>query len=50
MNFDASAVTALKTWLGWHIMLSDRYLGNPVLGAKSNDVLLSTGLRLAFGK
>jgi putative salt-induced outer membrane protein len=50
LNFDTSAVTALKSWLGWQITLSDRYLSNPVTGAKSNDVLLSTGLRLAFGK
>ncbi len=50
LNFDASAVTAIKTWLGWQITFSDRYLSNPVIGAKSNDVLLSTGLRLTFGK
>jgi hypothetical protein len=50
LNFDTSAVMALKTWLGWQITFSDRYLSDPVIGAKSNDVLLSTGLRLTFGK
>ncbi len=49
LNFDASAVTLLKTWLGWQLTFSDRYLSNPVEGAKTNDVLLSTGLRLTFG-
>ncbi len=50
MNFDTSLVTLLKTWLGWQLTLSDRYLSNPVQGAKANDVLLSTGLRLTFGR
>ena len=50
LNFDTSVVTAIKSWLGWQITLSDRYLSNPVIGAKSNDVLLSTGLRVTFGR
>ena len=50
LNFDGSAAVALKTWLGWQLSLSDRYISNPVAGAKSNDVLVSTGLRLTFGK
>jgi hypothetical protein len=50
MNFDFSAVTALKKWLGFHITASDRYLSNPILGKLRNDVLLSTGLRLTFAK
>jgi putative salt-induced outer membrane protein YdiY len=47
---DSSVVTLLKTWLGWTVTFSDRYNSNPVLGTKSNDVLLSTGLRLTFGR
>jgi hypothetical protein len=50
MNFDLSAVTAIKKWLGWHVTASDRYLSDPVLGRLRNDVLLSTGLRLTFAK
>ncbi|HYK89903.1 MAG TPA: DUF481 domain-containing protein [Acidobacteriota bacterium] len=50
INFDASAVTLLSTWLGWTLTLSDRYNSNPVAGTKPNDVLLSTGLRLTFGR
>jgi putative salt-induced outer membrane protein YdiY len=49
-QFDATAATKLKNWLSWQITLSDRYLSNPLPGLKSNDELLSTGLRLSFCK
>jgi hypothetical protein len=49
-QFDATAATKLKAWLSWQITISDRYLSNPLPGLKSNDELLSTGLRLTFGK
>jgi putative salt-induced outer membrane protein len=49
-QFDASAAAKLKNWLSWQITFSDRYLSNPLPGLKSNDQLLSTGLRLNFGK
>ena len=49
-QFDATAATKLKKWLSWQITVSDRYLSNPLPGLKSNDELLSTGLRLTFGK
>lgn len=47
-NFDLTAVTALKKWLGWHVTASDRFLSNPVGGRLRNDVILSTGFRLSF--
>lgn len=50
MNFDLSAVTAVRKWLGWHVTASDRYLSNPVQGRQRNDILLSTGFRLSFAK
>jgi Protein of unknown function, DUF481 len=50
VTFDANAVTKLKTWLGWQITFSDRYISDPPFGLKGNDLLLSTGLRLTFGK
>jgi putative salt-induced outer membrane protein YdiY len=50
LTLDASAVADINTWLGWHVTISDRYLSNPVPGTKSNDVLLSTGIRLNFGR
>jgi hypothetical protein len=50
VSFDANATTKLKNWLGWQVTFSDRYISNPPLGLKGNDLLLSTGLRLTFGK
>lgn len=50
LNFDTSLVTNLNRWLSWQVTFSDRYLSNPVLGAKSNDVLLTTGIRLTLAK
>ena len=51
MNFDVSAVTAVKKWLGFHITVSDRYLSNPILpGIKKNDFMLTTGLRITFAR
>jgi hypothetical protein len=49
-QFDATAATKLKAWLSWQVTVSDRYLSNPLPGLKSNDELLSTGLRVTFGK
>jgi hypothetical protein len=50
VNFDTSAVTTLRKWLGWHVTASDRFLSNPVLGRQRNDMLLSTGFRLTFAQ
>ena len=50
VNFDATASTKLKAWLGWQVTFSDRYISNPPLNLKGNDLLLSTGLRLTFGR
>ncbi|HEY1424387.1 MAG TPA: DUF481 domain-containing protein [Candidatus Acidoferrum sp.] len=50
VTFDANATTKLKTWLGWQVTFSDRYISNPPFALKGNDLLLSTGLRLTFGK
>ena len=50
INFDLSAVTAIKKWFGWQFTVSDRFLSNPLPGRKENDVLFSTGLRVSFAK
>jgi putative salt-induced outer membrane protein YdiY len=50
VTFDANATTKLNSWLGWQVTLTDRYISNPPIGLKGNDLLLSTGLRLTFGK
>ena len=49
-NFDSTIVTQLSRWLSWQTSLSDRYLTNPVPGKKTNDILLTTGLRVTFDK
>lgn len=49
-SLDAALVTKIKKWLGWQTSLSDRYVTDPpILGTKSNDVILSTGLNISFG-
>ena len=42
--------TKLKTWLSWQVTFSDRYISYPPPGLKGNDLLLSTGLRVNWGK
>jgi putative salt-induced outer membrane protein len=47
--FDAAATTKLNRWLGWQVSVNDRYITNPpILGAKSNDIIFSTGLTVSF--
>ena len=50
LNFDGSAITRLRKWLSWQLTLSDRYLSNPVFGHRKNDVILTTGLRMAIAR
>jgi hypothetical protein len=48
-SFDAAAVTKISKWFGWQVTVGDRYVTNPpVLGTKSNDVILSTGLNVTI--
>jgi putative salt-induced outer membrane protein YdiY len=49
-QFDTSAATKLKNWLSWQVTYSDRFLSDPLPGFKKNDLILSTGVRLTFGK
>jgi putative salt-induced outer membrane protein YdiY len=49
-SLDTGLVVKMNSWLGWQTSLADRYVTNPpVPGTKSNDVVLSTGLNVAFG-
>jgi len=50
MEFDTSVATQLKNWLSWQVTFSDRYISYPPTGLKGNDILLSTGLRVTWGK
>lgn len=48
--FDASLQTDLNSWLGWHVTVGNRYNSRPVSATEKNDFLMSTGLRVSFGK
>jgi hypothetical protein len=50
INFDLGTVTNLNKWLDWQLTISDRYLSNPVEGARNNDLLFTTGVRVNFAK
>ena len=47
---DASLQTDLNNWLGWHVTIGNRYNSRPVTATEKNDFLMSTGLRVSFGK
>jgi putative salt-induced outer membrane protein YdiY len=48
LAFDMAVTTKISKWLGWQTTASDRYLSNPIPGTKSNDLILTTGLTVAF--
>ena len=50
VTLDTTATTKLYKWISWQVTFSDRYLTNPVPGTMKNDLLLTTGLRMTFGK
>ena len=47
--FDAAAITKMSKVFSFEVDASDRYISNPVNGLKGNDLLLTTGIRMAFG-
>ena len=49
-TFDLGTVTKLNKWLGWQNALSDIYVTDPPAGKKKNDLILTTGLNISFGK
>lgn len=49
-QFDTTLVTKVKAWLSWQVTFSDSYINYPPAGLKGNDLLLSTGLRVTWGK
>jgi putative salt-induced outer membrane protein YdiY len=50
IQFDASFAIQMKNWLSWQTTFSDRYISYPPVGLKGNDLILSTGFRVTFGK
>jgi putative salt-induced outer membrane protein len=49
-QFDSTVATQLRAWLSWQTTFSDRYISYPPPGLKGNDLVLSTGLRVSWGK
>ena len=49
-TFSLGLVTKLTGFLSWQTSFNDYYLSDPPPGKKTSDLLLSTGLRLTFGK
>lgn len=48
VNFDLGMVTKISKWLSWQLTASDRYISNPAPGRKTNDLLVSSGVRVTF--
>jgi putative salt-induced outer membrane protein YdiY len=49
-QLDSTISTQVKKWLSWQATFSDRYISYPPVSLKANDLLLSTGLRVMWGK
>jgi len=47
-NLSLGTVTKIAKWLGWQNNFSDTYVTNPPTGKKQNELVLTSGLRLAF--
>jgi len=47
-TLDSSLNVKLMRWLSWNITASDRYISNPPVGGKNNDLLLTTGFGFTF--
>lgn len=47
-TFNFGTVTKISKRLGWQNAFGDIYVSNPPVGAKKNDIVLTTGLNLAF--
>ncbi len=49
-TFNFGTLTKLSKWLGWQNSFADTYVTNPPLGARQNDIILTTGLNISFTK
>jgi len=50
MNADVAFAAAIKKWLSYQVTASNRYLSNPLAGRKTNDLVVTTGVRLVFAR
>ena len=48
VNGDIGLNTRIMKWLNWNIAMSDRYLSEPSLGRKRNDLIYTTGIGITF--
>jgi len=48
VNFNLGMATKIAKWLSWQITASDNYITDPVPGKKTNDLLISSGIRVTF--
>lgn len=49
-TFDLATVTKIAKRFGWQNSFSDVYVTNPPPGKRQNDLILTTGLNVAFGE
>lgn len=47
-TFNTTLTNKLYKWLSWQTAGSDVYVSDPIPGVKKNDVILTTGLNIAF--
>lgn len=47
-TFNFGTVTKIGKWLGWQNQFADIYVTDPPVGAKKNDLILTTGLNFSF--
>ncbi len=47
-TFNLGTVTKISKWFGWQNQFGDIYVSNPPIGAKKNDLILTTGLNISF--
>jgi len=50
LNTDVAFAAAIKKWLSYQVTASNRYLSNPLPGRKTNDLVITTGVRLVFNR
>lgn len=49
-QLNSSLATQIHNWLSWQISFTDQYISYPPPGLKANDLVLSTGFRVTWGK
>lgn len=50
VNFDIGIASKIARWLSWQLTASERYITNPAPGRKTNDLLISSGIRVTFSQ